>query len=295
MTAHHSILFGVALCGLFCSAPARAEEPALHLGIVLLSKAELPATKALIESYAKFPGPGKALVPTEAASPAGKGAEKKSEGPAPLGFDLGDGVEGAITLSSVPFPKGEAENHADYSLSFPPGQKPESLGTHRAHLLVGVHGGEPKTLASLERFTRFIAAITDATPHALGVYWAGARATHSREFLLDLAKAPEAASKLILWNGFKLALLEDGRPSVLSLGMSQLGILDLWIVGPKGTDLPSLIEWEFNLLAYAMNRGSAIPDGDTMGLTETQSILVKHVTSPIDPEKKVWKIELPTE
>lgn len=48
-----------------------------------------------------------------------------------------------------------------------------------------------------------------------------------------------------------------------------------------------------DLLAYLADRGSALPEGDIVARTADERLVVLDVNSPVDPSKKVWRVELP--
>jgi hypothetical protein len=48
----------------------------------------------------------------------------------------------------------------------------------------------------------------------------------------------------------------------------------------------------FDLLAYLADRGEALPEGDTVGRSAEERLPVHYVPSPVDPSKKVWRVEI---
>lgn len=48
-----------------------------------------------------------------------------------------------------------------------------------------------------------------------------------------------------------------------------------------------------DLLAWLTDRGSAIPEGGIVGRTADERLVVLDVNSPVDPNKRVWRVELP--
>ena len=127
---------------------------------------------------------------------------------------------------------------------------------------------------------------------SVGVYWGNAGATHSPEFFLEVASEQDVAPRMMLWSGVSIAREKDGRLSLLSLGMEQLDLPDLLLVAGKASERVAL-ETMYDLLAYVAERGEALPEGDTVGRTGDERFPVHYVKSPIDPKKKVWRIELP--
>jgi hypothetical protein len=96
----------------------------------------------------------------------------------------------------------------------------------------------------------------------------------------------------MLWSGVSVARQKDGRLSLLSLGMKQLNLPDLLLIGgPSGAN--AAMATMFDLLAYVAQRGAALPDGDTVGRSAHEKLPVRYVSSPLDSTKKVWRVELP--
>lgn len=94
----------------------------------------------------------------------------------------------------------------------------------------------------------------------------------------------------MLWTGVSVAR-RRGRLSLLSLGMGQLNLPDLLLLAPPSGN--ATLETFFDLLAYLANRGTAMPEGDTVGRTAEERLKVHYVDSPVNPGKIVWRVELP--
>jgi hypothetical protein len=97
---------------------------------------------------------------------------------------------------------------------------------------------------------------------------------------------------MMLWSGVSIARENDGRLSLISLGMKQLNLPDLLLIASKSSESVAL-ETMFDLLAYVAEIGEVLPDGDTVGRTEDERLLIRYVDSPIDSSTKVWRVELP--
>ncbi len=48
-----------------------------------------------------------------------------------------------------------------------------------------------------------------------------------------------------------------------------------------------------DMLGYVLDRGAPLPDGDTVGRTAEEKVRVQYVPSPIDPSRRLVKLELP--
>lgn len=206
-----------------------------------------------------------------------------------LSFSVGQ--HDALILMPIPspVPDGEAEAMAGYSIS--------SLGTgwqpaaHEAHLIATLEeqdeGLSPRRLL---RFSRLLAGVVDGVDGVVGIYSGEAHATHDPDFFRDMAME-EGLLPVHLWNGVSIAANQE-RVSLLSLGMQQLGQPNLELTGPRG-DGNALIGYFFNLLEYAAKRGGPVADGDTVGRSAEEKLVVRHEPSPIAEGETVWCVDLP--
>jgi hypothetical protein len=260
-----------------------------RLAFVLLREAAMPAPEAVLSAFARIAPPRKVpalrLTPTQSDA----GAEA-------LFFELGHEGRLVVGLLPAPIPRQEAEQHADRSLaSVKVGWKPEA---HRAHL--AVMWQELATLPaveSLKRYTWLLAAVADASK-SIAVYWAESGATHHGEYFVEVAKDGVDSPLLVtLWSGLSVGADSRNRQrtTFVSLGMSQLDLPDLELSVPLGYDRDEAVGFFYELLAYTIERGAAIPEGNTVGRSPDERLKVRYVPSPIDAAKKVWRVDLPGE
>jgi hypothetical protein len=160
---------------------------------------------------------------------------------------------------------------------------------HVAHLSVVTTSETAAPVERLLRHTRIVAALAKAS-NATGVYEGNAHATHDPAFYVDVV-SNEPEFPLMLWNGLSIAK-KTGKVEVLTLGMSQLDLPDLLLVAPAGEGNQALM-FAFELLSFVISRGSPIPEGETVGRSETEKLPVAYVPSPLDSQAQVMKIELP--
>lgn len=252
------------------------------LAFVLLAKPRLPAGNELTRAFAPFAS-------KECQLRVEPRVDSRKDGGEAMVFDLTPGGHGFIGLMPTPIPNREADDAAVLSVS--------SLGTgwklprHTAHLIVSLtdDGTVPAT-QRLARLTWLLAAVAQASG-AVGVYWGDAGATHDPKFFLTMAKEKEMAPRLMLWTGVNTAKRPDGSVSLLSTGMTQLGLPNLLLNAPAKSSGKAL-ETFFDLLTYVAKRGQALPEGDTVGRTADERLPVHYVPSPVDPKEKVWRVEL---
>lgn len=254
----------------------------IHLAFVLLKgsllkKAKLPDATSLATAFSKrMPGLGFHIEPGDKSG--------TLDGIHSIGFD-----GGRVFVAFVPaaIPKGEADEGFEFSIaswssSF---RRPQ----HNAHLVVTMQlEADLSLLEAQRRFTGLIAGVMEASK-AVAVYWGQAGASHPADFFLDVANG-DPDMWVMVWTGVSRARPSPDRVSLLSLGMDQFGIKNLMVNAP-GSMGQDLVMNFFQLLDYAIQRGDAIPEGDTVGESETQRLRVKYEPSPIDPSQTIWRID----
>jgi len=203
---------------------------------------------------------------------------------------LSTGESCFVALMPVPVPNNEADEGVQFSLSSLRHQW--KLPPHCAHLVVTFRAvAHSLPVVRVSRFTSLLAAVTKSAP-SVGVYWGNAGATHDPEFFVSVAADPGIVPRIMLWSGVSIAREGDGRLSLLSLGMKQLGLPDLLLVAGESSE-PLALETMINLLGYVAELGEQLPEGDTVGRSAEERLTVSYVQSPVDPGKKVWRVVMP--
>lgn len=263
------------------------EQPSMQLAFVLLSEPRLPAAAEIQAAFSEFAAPGQ----TVSESVDEDGDAKSEGGKEVLMLDVDGGGIAFVALVPAPVPNGESEAARDFSLgAFRDSDEPQP---HAAHLVVTMQI-DPATppAQGMVTFTALLAAVAKASP-CTEVYCGNAGATHPPDLFLSLAAEDpgEIGAKIMLWNGVSRAAEPDGRVSLLTLGMHQLALPNLYVVmsQDKASDA---FTWMWDILSYVAGRGVALPAGDTIGATEEERIVVNYVDSPADDGSVVWKIEM---
>jgi hypothetical protein len=192
---------------------------------------------------------------------------------------------------AAPIPEGEAEVMAEYSIStLGTGWQ---LGIHEAHVIATLNEEDQgPSVRRLLRFSRLLTGVVDGVDDAVGIYWGAAHATHDPDFFRDMAME-ESLVPVHLWNGVSIAGNEE-RVSLLSLGMKQLGQPNLKLTGPRAVG-DAIIGLFFNLLEYAAKRGAAPADGESVGRSAAENLIVRYEPSPIAEGETIWCVDLPAE
>jgi hypothetical protein len=249
----------------------------MQLAFVLTNTPGLPDAKAIAAAYSEVAPSGSGPIVWE-----GGGGH-----PDQHALSIG-GTLVVVAAMPSPVPDREADEAVRRSLS--------ALGTgwalpeHRFHIIVAATGVDEST-AVAERcdFTRAVAAVSRAAS-SVGVYWGAAAATHEASFFFETAR--DAELPIALWTGVSVASDGDERVSLLSFGMGQFGLDELLLTGPVA-DAEVAIEMFFDLLSYAVERGATVGEGETVGRSDGERIRVAVEASPVDPERRVWRVDLP--
>jgi hypothetical protein len=247
----------------------------MRLAFVLLDRPTLPSVASIEAAYERYRSGGAKLVDAGASD-----AEA-------LALALGPDVEVNIGLVPAAIPGEEAEQAGHLSITAVAGDW--QVPPHAAHLIVAVREPEGTSArAGVERFTRVLAAVTEAAG-ALAVYWGDAGATHPAAFFCDAA---EEELPVVLWTGVSVAADGPERVSLLSVGIRPLfGIDDLMVTAPR-EQADDAIDALFSFLIYAIERGAALPAGETIGREAHERLRVSTPPSPIDAAVSIWRVDL---
>ncbi|MFO0600506.1 MAG: hypothetical protein U0228_34685 [Myxococcaceae bacterium] len=225
----------------------------------------------------------------------------------PVGAALQVSVQGALVrVTPMPGPVANAEADTSAFLSLSAANGRWRLGSHAAHLSLSLEGavqtrasgmlsrlsGATREATPIERlalFTRVVAAVTKAAG-GVGVHWIDGPVTHAPDFFAQLAV--ESPLPLPLWVGVSLTPEAGERSGVHSFGMQQLGLPDLFLLGPGGDELPDTIDFFFSALATVAERGTAPVDGETIARSLLSRPRVQYGPSPVDPAVRVWRLDV---
>lgn len=254
--------------------PVAAEESGVELAMVALSEARLPTAEAFRAALTTMGQPALAVSDL-----------RVDDGV--MTFNLTGGGMGAIALMPAPIPWRDIGPLVANTPLFEDAE--QRMRAHRAHLLVTLMGQEGTAKERKLRLTQAVAAAaTDDA--AVGVYWGDAPAIKDAAFFVARTREASADSLPVsLWLGFSFAGAGKDRVSILTRGMHEFGRLDLMVQGPAENDTLFFL---LDLAKYVVTSGADIPDGDTVGHTETQRIPVRHVPSPVSEADTVVLIDL---
>ena len=200
----------------------------------------------------------------------------------------GDNTVGLLAHMSIPIPDHEAEDNADGNFLWPNGK--EEAAKHRSHVIVtNVGGGDQEPIESAVTVARLALAALKIFD-GIGVYWGNAGVCNSREVFEDFCEdmSEENVPVPVLLR-FQLVRASDDEIGLYTLGMSQFGLMEIEVDGAR-MQAQDLFESICNIAHYLIQSGPVIEDGNTVGGSEDERILVQHRQSMIDQSRRVYKI-----
>jgi len=218
-----------------------------------------------------------------------------------VSINHGDETVGFLMHVPVPIPEREAESNAAGNFLWPDGE--EEAAAHRAHVIVTLAGKGESPVQEAMLVTR-LALVALELFDGLGVYWGNASVANSRELFEQCAREmTETHLPLPVWLRFQPVRADadndnaDPAPSddppaeigMYTLGLKQFGLMEIEI-DRCGMDLGELFEFVSNLAHYLVMSGPVIKDGNTVGGSEEERILVRHRPSMIDRSRRVYKV-----
>ena len=92
-----------------------------------------------------------------------------------------------------------------------------------------------------------------------------------------------------VWLRFQLVRASDDEIGLYTLGMSQFGLMEIEVDRSR-LNVEDLFEFVSNIAHYLILSGPIIADGNTVGGSEDERILVRHHPSMVDQSRRVYKI-----
>ena len=200
----------------------------------------------------------------------------------------GDETIGFLAHMPAPIPAGEAEDNADRNFLWPNGK--EEVSEHRSQVIVTNIGVREETAIQSAIVVSRLALVALDLFDGLGVYWGNACVCNSRAVFEDFCEdMSEEHVPVPVWLRFQLVHASDDETGLYTLGMDQFGLMNIEVDRCR-MDLEDLFELVSNVAHYLIQSGPVIADGNTVGGSESERILVRHQPSMIDEGRKVYKI-----
>ncbi|HWI62171.1 MAG TPA: DUF4261 domain-containing protein [Symbiobacteriaceae bacterium] len=188
-----------------------------------------------------------------------------------------DGAEAHIALMPAPVPWSDLELPCAASRFWR--EATDVCRKHQAHLVVALRSAEPDPVTRHLLLTEFVAALLEATPAALAVYWGNGGVVQSTEIFREFSAAATPNDlPLYLWVDFRLWRQEAGGLYIATTGLEPFGVMEL-----EGTtrrlDPQTLMGKVYDLAHYVCQNGPVLADGDTIGESATERIRIRHAPS----------------
>jgi len=200
----------------------------------------------------------------------------------------GDDTVGFLAHMPAPIPKGEAEENADRNFLWPNGR--DEASKHRSHVIVtNIGAGDQTPIQSAIAVSR-LALVALKLFDGIGVYWGNASVCNSRKvFEAFCENMSEENVPVPVWLRFQVVRAVNNEIGLYTLGMRQFGLMDIEVDRCRKNP-QELFEFVSNIAHYLIQSGPVIADGNTVGGSEKERILVRHRGSMIDKQRRVYKI-----
>lgn len=206
-------------------------------------------------------------------------------------FEL-NGEKVFYVLMPVPVPWSELEGPCSAAWYWP--QAAELMSKQKAHIIAGIVPDSGSNLTSIDKailLSEVTAAILSGTD-SIGVCWGSGTVINSRDVFIErVNKISKDSLPFELWIDLKLQRTQNGRLQFFTTGMKALGHMEIEI---KDSEMSSnaVLSFMYNIIAYLLENGPVIKDGDTIGNDENQRFAVRYGKSMRDSNQEVMIVEL---
>lgn len=201
----------------------------------------------------------------------------------------GEDLVGMIAHMPAPIPEDEAAHHADHNFLWENGR--QEAATHKSHAIVTNMGGGGKVghIESALGLAKLCLVALDLLD-GVGVYWGSGSICNSREVFESFCEnMSEKHMPLPVMLRFQFVQAEDGKAGMYTLGMDQFGLMEIE-VDRSPLNPQDLFGFVTDLAHYMVLSGHVVEDGNTVGGSEQERILVRHQPSMIDKKRLVYKV-----
>jgi hypothetical protein len=208
-----------------------------------------------------------------------------------LTFRLGDEMF-AVAPMPAPYPWSDLEGPCQTSWMWPKQTPATSVRHHRTHVLLVGTGSSAAAIPRRLALTQVV-ALAAQQPGVLGIHWPEGTLVHYPPVFIEMAREfnrADAQPLLYLWVDFRLFRNDDGTFGVFTTGLRPLGQMEFEI--PRMNMPPGeLRDWAVNIAYYLLENGAKVRDGDTIGMSASQQLRLRHAKSSHGAEGTVIRIE----
>ena len=208
--------------------------------------------------------------------------------PGVMTFALDDDLVG-IALIPKPLPWKDMAGPCEAAWYWP--QAADAFQDHAAHLIATILAGSRDRLQSAVRLTAMVAAAAAAS-NARGIYWGPGRLVNSPEdFFRESQQIGRTNLPLNLWLDFRIVPGSDATHSLFTTGMAAFGHreLEIW---DSGKPPQFLRDCAYNIAHYVLEKGIALKQNETIGLSDDERIPISVEPSRWDSSMMIARLEL---
>lgn len=182
-----------------------------------------------------------------------------------------NGVTVAFAAMPFPIPEDDIKGTAHYAYNWPTAL--QDLEKHTGHTIVSVMQSEHTAIERFRILSKVLGSIL-ATSEAIGVYQGSQSLLIPRaQYLNDIEELKEDGVAIMLWIYIGLRTSAAGN-SAYTFGLKDFGKTEMEIV-ESNLSMEELFNFLFNITSYVIGNDITLKDGETVGATTEQKILIK--------------------
>ena len=243
------------------------------ISMIMLNSPQLPRIEDIVSAYTRM----------WSETPRFKSPKQEND---ILTFDCKAGLC-AIALMPAPIPWNNIEGPCSTAWYW--AEAEEVLKPHRSHIIITMQQRTDRVSIALAvtKLTATVASLLMAP----GIYWGDGTLVHSTESFLQQAKVMSREYlPLYLWVDFRVNRNDDNSLTLFTTGLSAFDLMEIEVVHSLlQPDL--LIDKAFNIAHYLLDNGPVLKDGDTIGVSESERISVRHQQSVWPSRSLVYRIQ----
>lgn len=205
-------------------------------------------------------------------------------------FDL-NGEKVFYALMPAPVPWNQLEGPCATAWYWP--QAAELVSKHKAHIIAGILPDTESNLNSIDKailLSKITAAILYNTD-SIGVYWGSGTVINSKEAFIERVNGISRGNlPFELWIDLRFQRTKQGSFQFFTTGMKALGHMEIEMKD-SNMDGNTILSFMYNVIAYLLQNGPVIKDGDTIRKDENQRITVRYGKSMWDIKQDVMIVE----
>jgi Domain of unknown function (DUF4261) len=210
---------------------------------------------------------------------------KANEG-GPISFQWGEATI-FLQLMKAPIPWSDLEGPCTTSLLWPKAEG--DVKSHKGHYLITIMA-EPPPVEMSSKLTVATAIALGACSTAFGVSWSNSSVLVPKDMFSEFARMDFTEEKPIyIWVDFRVGSGDPSGSSGFTQGMTELGLMEF-----EAQNVPESVgdlrDRLYGLVAYVIDNGPVIGDGDTIGRDANEKIHVCYEPSIHGHDNQVMRL-----